>query len=454
MSQTRGRNAGYREKANSRQPHHLSKPNFSSRNRTSSQTPSKEPAATASIIKTRSFQFLVNAVGAENIALALDSTLSRVAELTKGERFTPETAFHMETTLGLPHGFFDQPYPALSPELIARLKAPLEFVRTDDELDDDAKTQTGPASAPAPAPAPATPVTQEQLFVADGSSEDAQMPSQKAKNPHSTAKTGRAQLAKQSTGKAAAKAASGRRGAIEATSPQQLSLHDGATVESIRRANLHVLTGRNGSKAKLGLVMGMTGSNMAHRLHGKKRMDEAEANRFTERLGLPAGWLDQPRSEAEIPESVSVLLAPASRARAGSREQAPRAATLDAGALDVSPPTARASETPSATSGSAQAAVVSETQPRSVKTVGASPTNETEQPAAIEPYAVEDDGDRVPARALANADFPPASATSLQGMDGISPIAEALLKTLAGKARTGRLDELTALELLHKAVLL
>ena len=216
-----------------------------------------------------------------------------------------------------------------------------------------------------------------------------------------------------------------------------------------------MLTGRNGSKAKLGLVMGMTGSNMAHRLHGKKRMDEAEANRFAERLGLPAGWLDQPRSEAEIPESVSVLLAPASRARAGSREQAPpAAATLDAGALDVSPPTPRASETPSATSGSAQAAVVCETQPRSVKTVGASPTNETEQPASIEPHAVEDDGDRVSARAPANADLPPASATSLQGMDGISPIAEALLKTLAGKARTGRLDELTALELLHKAVLL
>lgn len=440
MSQTRGRNAGYREKANSQQLHHLSKPNFSSRNRASSQTPSKEPAATASIIKTRSFQFLVNAVGAENIALALDSTLSRVAELTKGERFTPETAFHMETTLGLPHGFFDQPYPALSPDLIARLKAPLEFVRTDDELDDDAKTQTGPASAPA------IPITQEQLFVADGSSEDAQMPSQKAKSPHSTAKTGPAKLAKQSTGKAAAKAASGRRGAIEATSPQQLSLHDGASAESIRRANLHVLTGRNGSKAKLGLVMGMTGSNMAHRLHGKKRMDEAEANRFTERLGLPAGWLDQPRSEAEIPESVSVLLAPASRARAGSREQAPRAATPDAGALDISPPTPRASETPSATTASAQAPVVSETQPRSVETAGASSANETEQLAAAAPHAVEDDGDRVPALALA--------ATSLQGLDGISPIAEALLKTLAGKARTGRLDELTALELLHKAVLL
>lgn len=306
MSQTRGRNAGYREKANSRQPHHVSKPNFSSRTRTSSQSPSKEPAAAASIIKTRSFQFLVNTVGAENIALALDSTLSRVAELTKGERFTPETAFHMETTLGLPHGFFDQPYPALSSELIARLKSPLEFVRTDDELDDDVKTQRVPTSAQAPAPAPASvvPVTPEQLFVADGSSEDAKMPSQKAKDPRGSAKGGRSQAAQQ-TSKASTKAVASRRGSIEAASPQQLSLDDDATVQSIRRANLHVLTARNGSKAKLGLVMGMTGSNMAHRLHGKKRMDEAEANRFTERLGLPTGWLDQPRSAADVPESVS-----------------------------------------------------------------------------------------------------------------------------------------------------
>jgi len=450
MSQTRGRNAGYREKANSRQPHHLSEPNFSSRSRTSSQSPSREPAPTASIIKTRSFQFLVDAVGAENIALALDSTLSRVAELTKGERFTPETAFHMETTLGLPHGFFDQPYPALSPELIARLKAPLEFVRTDDGVDEDATRQMVSASAPAPA----VPLTQEQLFVADGASEDVQMPSKKAKSPHSNAKTGQAQLAKQTTGKAAAKTASGRRATIEATSPQQLSLDDGTTVESIRRANLHVLTGRNGSKAKLGLVMGMSGSNMAHRLHGKKRMDEAEANRFTERLGLPTGWLDQPRSEAEIPESVSVLLAPASRARASAQEQVSRAATDDAGASDVLSPSLRASETPSATSASEQEPIVSEPQLSSAKAVGPSPTNEPEQPAAIDAHAVEDDGGRVPARDLANAQFPPASATSLQGLDGISPIAEALLKTLAGKARTGRLDELTALELLHKAVLL
>jgi hypothetical protein len=44
------------------------------------------------------------------------------------------------------------------------------------------------------------------------------------------------------------------------------------------------------------------------------------------------------------------------------------------------------------------------------------------------------------------------SVTSLENLDGIEPIAEALIKTLAGKARIGRLDQLKALELLQQAV--
>jgi hypothetical protein len=50
--------------------------------------------------------------------------------------------------------------------------------------------------------------------------------------------------------------------------------------------------------------------------------------------------------------------------------------------------------------------------------------------------------------------LPFSSVTSLDNLHGIEPIAEALIKTLAGKARTGRLDELKALELLQQAVLL
>jgi hypothetical protein len=44
--------------------------------------------------------------------------------------------------------------------------------------------------------------------------------------------------------------------------------------------------------------------------------------------------------------------------------------------------------------------------------------------------------------------------TDLDTLRGIAPIAEALLKTLAGKARTGRLDEGAALRLLQQVVLL
>src|SRR6266851_7146300 len=97
--------------------------------------PAKDPAQTASILKTRSFKLLVDAVGAENIALGLDSNLTRVAELVNGERFTPETAFHMEMTLGLPDGFFDRPNPVLTPETIARLKSPLDQIHASADID-------------------------------------------------------------------------------------------------------------------------------------------------------------------------------------------------------------------------------------------------------------------------------------------------------------------------------
>ncbi|MBB5447880.1 MULTISPECIES: hypothetical protein [unclassified Paraburkholderia] len=132
MSQTRGRYAGVRDSAQ-RQPRHVKKSPANRQGQPYAKAPPRDSAQTASIFKTRSFQFLVDAVGAENIALGLQSSMTRVAELTKGERFTPETAFHMETTLGLPHGFFDQPHPVLSVETIARLKSPLDFASLDDE---------------------------------------------------------------------------------------------------------------------------------------------------------------------------------------------------------------------------------------------------------------------------------------------------------------------------------
>ncbi|WP_028218879.1 hypothetical protein [Paraburkholderia oxyphila] len=459
MNQARGRYAGSRD-GGQRQPRHQGKSPSNRQGKPYVKAPPRDSTQTASIFKTRSFQFLVDAVGAENIAIALESSMTRVAELMKGERFTPETAFHMETTLGLPQGFFDQPNPALAAETIARLKSPLDFIQRDDGPDIESEALK---------PASALDVGQQPLFK-DSLSEEAQMPRKATGGSPRAVKKSRSRTGEQTQPDAPPKVSPSKdKTSPESTEQQTLALNDSAEVENIRRANLHVLTSRNGSKARLGVVMAMSGSNMAHRLHGKKRMDSAEANRFTERLGLPTGWLDTPRSEAEIPESVSHMLAPAPRGRVSAQQHEAlatvandgeqekpsdakaRTGRAQAGALGESENSSRVSAD---VAGEKETIVVSPQDPVSDlpgDLAGRSPEeSHGEAPAAI-PATLES----FPAAAIPQRNpLPYACVTSLDNLHGIEPIAEALLKTLAGKARTGRLDELKALELLQQAVLL
>jgi hypothetical protein len=402
---------------------------------------------------------LVDAIGAENIVLGLDSSMSRIAELMRGERFTPETAFHMETTLGLPSGFFDQLHPVLSPETIARLKAPLEFVHADETVDGGGIEH-----------APLLPSAQEPSLLVSSLSKDTTMPSKSSKEASGATKTRAKKASAQASGRAArAEDSPPPHKSHQAAGRKQARPNGGVTVERIRQANLQVLTTRNGSKVKLGAVLGLSGSNMAHRLHGKKRMDDAEAERFTAGLGLPAGWLDTPRAEADIPESVAQLLAPASRARAPGQAQAPTAAAAYEDTPVAATPTSENDRAvpsitsdphtePLPTDAAGDGGSVASAQHKNVSSAVAMRADgpveriESHTPAAVSaPVASQ------PAVAMSPpADTPssPTSATNLDGLDGISPIAEALLKTLAGKARTGRLDELKALELLQQAVLL
>ena len=458
MNQARGRYAGSRD-SGQRQVRHEKKLQPNRPRQPYVKAPAQDSAQTASIFKTRSFQFLVDAVGAENIAIALESTMTRVAELMKGERFTPETAFHMETTLGLPHGFFDQPNPGLAAETIARLKSPLDFIQSDDEP--DVKSETfKPASALTVDPQPS---------LEDSLSEEAQMPRKATSGTPRAVKTSPGETAGQPEARTLRKVTRSKsRTSPETALQQSLELNDGADVENIRRANLHVLTSRNGSKARLGVVMELSGSNMAHRLHGKKRMDVVEANRFTERLGLPAGWLDTPRSETEIPASVSQMLAPAPRGRVSAQpHESLASATKDDVPAKVAVAKARARRTRAV-------------DPESPSPVSADVTGENDAivtspqvhangfPDDVTSRLPEESDDGAPAATPAtpesfaasavpqqNPAAPPlTSVTSLDNLHGIEPIAEALIKTLAGKARTGRLDELKALELLQQAILL
>src|SRR5471030_1557038 len=311
MSQAHGRYSGSRDNGQRQSlqpskttPHRQNKPYVKA-------PPTRDPAQTASIFKTRSFKLLVDAVGAENLALGLDSNLARVSELLNGERFTPETAFHIETTLGLADGFFDQPNPVLTTETIARLRSPLDFIH--------ANTEPEIAYEQVVKPAPVTQANDHSTLI-DRLPREPEMPKKtNGASPRTVAKSNT--TAAKPVATTPAQSAPGKvKGSSKSEAQQSLPLNDVAALEKIRRANLHVLTSRKGSKVRLAVVMEISESNMANRFYGQKRMDDTEAIRFTERLGLPTGWLDVPRAVTVVPESVLELLAPPSRHASAEQE--------------------------------------------------------------------------------------------------------------------------------------
>src|SRR5882757_1341185 len=338
MSHAHGRYSGSRDKGQRKSRQHATATSHRQHKPYVKAPPPRDPAHTASIFKTRSFKLLVDLVGAENIALGLDSNLTRVAELVNGERFTPETAFHIETTLGLPDGFFDQPNPVLTPEIIARLRSPLDFIHSNVEPEATYEEVFKPA--------PVTKVNYHPTST-DRLLKEPEMPKKTSGgSPRTVAKSNTA-AAKLATATPPKSAPAKVKASSKSGAQQSLPLNDVAALENIRRANLHVLTSRKGSKVRLGAVMEISDSNMANRFYGQKRMDDAEANRFTERLGLPTGWLDVPRSVTDIPESVSDLLVPPSRRHASDQQEPPPAiepkaltAKKSAGARLAPPPDA------------------------------------------------------------------------------------------------------------------
>ncbi|WP_438391917.1 hypothetical protein [Caballeronia sp. DA-9] len=385
---------------------------------------------------------LVNAAGAENLALALDSNLNRIAELANGERFTPETAFHMETTLGLPHGFFDQPNPVLSQEVTARLRSPLDNLQKDisGELDDRSE-QNGPASSIADKTPTEVASTGNDEMATKWHKATATPPSTKRRGPVDTR-----DLTQKGKGHVSAKTSKFSKVELQ----QSLELAAEPAVPDIRRANLHVLTAHNGSEALLSRLLNLSQSNMAHRLHGKKRLDDTEAARITNVLGLPLEWLDIPREHANVPAAVAEMLTPSGRRRSTSKSTTTAedfsASTIDHGNVQGvvggsnkadRPPEEIASEQPDAQNRfdiAVSGALANNNENASDAT--SSPTG----PTAFHAHAA--------------ATFPSMTMTDLDSLRGIAPIAEALLKTLAGKARTGRLDEGAALRLLQQIVLL
>ena len=188
-------------------------------------------------------------------------------------------------------------------------------------------------------------------------------------------------------------------------------------------------------------------------------MDDAEASRFTERLGLPAAWLDIPRSVTDIPKSVSALLDPQSGGPA-SDQQERRAAIRPEPAVEKKSvgKKAKAASNRHAQPSGAHHAIDASVMKQIVEQLD--PVLPPHSNLAIRQNVESDvipsasQHQRAPASVTEIIAEPRRSApvTSLDDLAGIEPIAEALIKTLAGKARTGRLDEMKALELLQQIV--
>jgi hypothetical protein len=204
---------------------------------------------------------------------------------------------------------------------------------------------------------------------------------------------------------------------------------------------------------------------MANRFYGQKRMDDTEANRFTERLGLPTGWLDVPRAVADIPESVSDLLVPPSRRHASDQQEPPLAIEPKATAAKKSageksknadarlalPPDADGTGGPTDAAAETNAPMGQRNQaiPSTADLMVRQPVD-----SDVSTRATRQQSERATVTQVITEPRLFTSLISLDDLPGIAPIAEALIKTLAGKARTGRLDEMKALELLQQAVLL
>jgi hypothetical protein len=402
---------------------------------------SKDPAQTASIFKTRAFKVLVDAVGAENVALGLDSNLARIAELVSGERFTPETAFHMETTLGLPDGFFDHPNPTLPPDVIARLRAPLENRPTDGVFDDP----VDPSPSHKSADHTKHPFLSEAVIA-----KDVDMPRKTSTAPAPASKKGKVIAPKDAGSSVKTDQSKGVSRAAKAAQQQSLEVASTLSISEVRQANLHILTARNGSKALLSRMLNLSQSNMAHRLHGKKRLDDVEAKRFTDVLELPAGWLDTPRQTDDVPEHVNELLAPTSRKRK----------TATPTPTSYKPQAAVAKHLVDETSTVPQPQTVSvpdqdvTSNPKENVTTVANAADFLKKPVDAVDGANQNNQPSNTGKDLANEALSLSVASDLAHLRGIPPIAEALLKTIAAKARTGLLNENKALELLQQMMLL
>lgn len=420
----------------------------------------------APVIRVKNFRMLHKMAGEDQLGVILGLSHQRLEELLAGQNFSEETAYHIETTLGLPSGFFDLLNPILSKEQVERLRQFKEQEQEAEPVVAPSHTLSlarSPATAPAvvqpqaAAPAPAPVAAQQPVAAAPAASVGfslslaTPMPGvtiRKKTRRNVPTMTSPVLEPAQAVANSQQPAAKVPRGMVTAEEAQQ---------RIIRTNNLAMLTSGPGSKKQLCLLTGLTAANISHRLHGNKIFDRETGDFFCERLELPLGWFETPHTPAEVPARALELLGSSQAAltapEPGAPAQAPKAASrvrvpAQAPAAPLVPATAKNKP--------AKAASVAAVAPAPVEQAAAEPVAVAPAlaPAALARVAPA----AAPTPAAAPVAAAPAAAPAFAALPSSaaesSPVADALVKTLLKKVREGRLTEEKALSLLVEVMAL
>ena len=223
-----------------------------------------------------------------------------------------------------------------------------------------------------------------------------------------------------------------------------VAVADKKLIHEHRRLNLTMLTAERGTKNRLARLAGTSGSRISLMTSARKPVSDPFAFAIEDGLGLPRGWLDQPRSPDSIPAAVWQSLkvdGTAPSATSGPLVATPTATPTATPAPPAGPGRPRQpAATQRATSG---AAVV----PTTVRSAVSSTAAITEASSASAP---------APTTSAPTAPTQPAPVSLPTSGTGLfdkpagqcGPIAEALAKTVLNLSATDKLSEARALQFL------
>lgn len=440
------------------------------------------PYSNAPAVRVQNLKRLQSVCGTEELATKLGVSLGRLELMLSGVNFSDEMAYHSEQSLGLTPGFLDRPGAVLTEAEKDFLLKP--FVEEPPEEQVVVKLARPEAEARAPAqttaPDPSKAATVSEAVSAQDAEQAKSGAPPDSQTPLYDASPALSYQSPDTLSKETSMSADPQLAPQESPETQ---------LRKVRQENLKLLAEPKGVKSRMVLLTGLSPANLSHRLHGHKIFDAETGDFFCEKLGLPQGWFEAPRTAADIPMEVSQRLngtipglipAPALKqprstsktamtkpagaplaktkaqkaAKAGEQPTAGPALSLSAAALGLTAAEAAAAAAPVAPASAAAVPVVAKrvrvaqkpAAPASAPS-GAPLMAQSTNTAVLERPLQAPVQQQQAAVAPVNVGTPAAAALPLASADA-GPLAQACLAVLTVKIQAGRLSEQKAMELL------